>query len=91
MSSRRKWWWCTEAGTDVRIPFPRSAFNVTAVDEGEPYANEWSREQWADFYADISLAQVDGDTITVPTNRGGTATITLEQGTATVTVNPQPH
>jgi len=75
------------SGPDVRIPFPRSAFNVTGVDEGEPYANAWSPEQWADFYKDISLTHAAGDTITVPTNRGGTATIVLGDDTATVTVN----
>ena len=93
MGSQRKRWWCTRMGRSEgsRIPFPRSALNVTEVDEGEPYAIGWTREQWADFYGGHPLAQVDGDAITVPTNRGGRATVTLDDGTATVTVNPQPH
>lgn len=81
----------SHSGPDVRIPFPRSAFNVTAVDEGEPYTNGWNEDQWADFYADIAKAHVIGNTITVPTNRGGTAIITLSDGAATVTVSPQPR
>ncbi len=79
------------SGPDVRIPFPRSALDATDLREGQLYANTWSPDQWADFYADISLAHVDGNTITVPTNRGGTATIILDKGTATVAVNPQPR
>ena len=80
-----------ESGPNVRIPFPRSALDATELREGQLYANTWSPDQWADFYADISLSDVDGNTITVPTNRGGTATITLDQETAMVAVNPQPR
>lgn len=75
-----------DSGTRVRIPFPRSAFNATDVDAGQPYANSWTEEQWRAFYADITLADVDGDTITVPTNRGGTAIIRIEDGLAVVTL-----
>ena len=80
-----------DGGPLVRVPFPRSDPGGIEFREGTAYSNGWSNEQWLDFYADISGASASGDTITVPTNRGGTATITLDQGTATVAVNPQPH
>lgn len=77
----------TGDGPKVRIPFPRSAFNATTISEGQTYANGWSEKQWADFYADITKVHVDGDSITVPTNRGTTATITIDEGLATVTID----
>ena len=72
---------------DVRIPFPRSAFNATEIEAGKVYTNGWSQSQWADFYADVTEARVGGDTITVPTNRGTTATISLDGGLTTVTLD----
>ena len=77
----------SQGAVDVRIPFPRSAFNATEIDAGRVYVNGWSQAQWADFYSDVTEAHVDGDTITVPTNRGTTATINLDDGLTKVTLN----
>jgi len=71
----------------VRIPFPRSAFGATEVAEGQIYTDGWTQEQWADFYAGISGVAVDGNTVTVPTDTGGSATITLSEGISKVTLN----
>ena len=74
-------------GPGARIAFPRTALEVTEVREGQPVANYWTTEQWAAFYDDIGDVQVRGATITVPTNRDYTATITLTDGEAVVTLD----
>ena len=71
----------------VRIPFPRSAFGATEVTEGQIYTDGWTQEQWADFYAGVTDVTVDGNTITVPTDAGGVATITLSEGISKVTID----
>lgn len=75
------------SGLDVRIPFPRTAFGATEMDEGQVYTNGWIVDQWDEFYADISEARIDGETITVPTNRGGTAIIEITDGLTRVTLD----
>ncbi len=73
-------------GADLRIPFPRSALDITSITEGEPYVNAWTLDQWTDFYRDITAARVSGSTITVVSAQGPTATITVDNGAATVAI-----
>lgn len=74
-------------GRDLRIPFPRTALDTTALTEGQQYINPWSADQWHDFYRDIPSAEVNGDTITVTSAQGPPATIALGNGVATITIN----
>ena len=74
-------------GRDLRIPFPRTALDTTALTEGQQYINPWSADQWHDFYRDIASAEVNGDTITVTSAQGPTATIALGNGVATITIS----
>jgi hypothetical protein len=76
-----------DGSASVRIPFPRSAFGATEVKEGQIYTDGWTQEQWADFYEGIAEVTVDGNTITVPTDAGGTATIALSEGISKVTID----
>jgi len=75
-----------DGSESVRIPFPRSAFGATEVEEGQIYTDGWTQEQWADFYAGVTEVQVEGNTVTVPTSGGGTAVITLSEGISKVTI-----
>lgn len=76
-----------DGSASVRIPFPRSAFGATEVKAGQIYTDGWTQEQWAAFYDGVAEVRVDGNTITVPTDAGGTATITLSEGISKVTID----
>jgi hypothetical protein len=76
-----------DGSASLRIPFPSSAFGATEVKEGQIYADGWTQEQWAEFYEGVTEVGVDGNTITVPTDAGTTASITLSEGISKVTLN----
>ena len=73
------------------IPFPTELSKSNFLEIGKPFPAAWSTDQWAEFYGSMSQAQISVDTISIPTSGGRVATITLDEGTATVTVNPQPR
>jgi hypothetical protein len=62
----------------VRIPYPASALGGDAEFEGVQSANRWTSAQWHEWYADISEVTFGDNTITVPTNLGGTVTLTFD-------------
>lgn len=76
-------------GTRERIAFPSSALNTRGLWEGTPFPTYWSTQDWADFYRDMEQAVITLDSVTVPTNRGNTATIYFSDGQAIVELNGQ--
>lgn len=75
------------AGPKQRIAFPSSALDVRTIAEDTPLSTTWTPADWIEFYEDIDLAVVAPDSVTVPTNRGNTATVSFADGKVTVTLN----